>query len=105
MKETQKEKSNTVATSHRVQRLVRQDELPPRVHDWIEDFPHENGRYDHQCRECNSLFQGHKRRSTCKVCGDANQAKWNALTDAQKQKRYADIEEYLNKPNVKLTGG
>lgn len=39
-------------------------------HDYIEDFADEdNGNYQHQCRECDAPFRGHKRRiSTCKSC-------------------------------------
>lgn len=77
------------------------DGLPPRVHDYIEDFPHENGRYEHQCVECNSIFIGHKRRRTCKVCGDANQEAWDALSEDEQQKRYAEIKGYMENQNAK----
>jgi len=75
------------------------DNLPPRVHDYIEDFPHENGRYSHQCVECNTMFEGHKRRRTCKVCGDKNQQAWNALSEDEKQKRYAEIKDWMGNQN------
>lgn len=36
--------------------------------DYPEDFPHENGRYLHNCNICKEEFIGYKRRITCKVC-------------------------------------
>lgn len=36
--------------------------------DWPEDFQHENGMYLCNCSDCKSVFFGHKRRVTCKVC-------------------------------------
>lgn len=65
-----------------------------RLHDWTEDFPHRDGRYECKCSRCNTFFLGHKRRITCKVCGDDHQKKWNTLTDEQKQERYARLEEF-----------
>lgn len=40
--------------------------------DWPEDFAHENGNYMNTCVHCRSLFYGHKRRASCKVCSSAN---------------------------------
>ena len=37
-------------------------------HSWQEDFNHKNGNYENSCSTCQSLFIGHKRRVTCKVC-------------------------------------
>ena len=39
-----------------------------RAHNWLEDFHHENGKYEDQCSQCNVLFIGHERRSHCKIC-------------------------------------
>ena len=39
-----------------------------RPHNYPEDYPHENGMYEHKCVQCNSFFNGHKRRTHCKVC-------------------------------------
>jgi transcriptional regulator with XRE-family HTH domain len=39
------------------------------VRDWQEDFAHENGNYQSRCRNCGELFNGHKRRILCKICG------------------------------------
>ena len=36
--------------------------------DFVEDFPHENGMYQHICLNCKEKFIGHKRRLTCKTC-------------------------------------
>ncbi|KXJ63036.1 hypothetical protein AXY46_03185 [Achromobacter xylosoxidans] len=36
--------------------------------DWPEDFSHENGNYQCLCHRCKQVFNGHKRRVTCKVC-------------------------------------
>lgn len=36
--------------------------------DWIEDFKHENGKYENKCIECKRKFIGHKRRVLCKAC-------------------------------------
>ena len=33
-----------------------------------EDSPHENGWYSCECSDCGRMFNGHKRRITCKVC-------------------------------------
>ena len=35
---------------------------------WIEDYEHENGFYQHVCRQCSFRFYGHKRRTICKTC-------------------------------------
>lgn len=35
---------------------------------WIEDYPHENGKYQCRCYRCSELFFGHKRRVVCKLC-------------------------------------
>ena len=40
-------------------------------HSWKEDYPHENGKYLHICRECGAEFLGHKRRMICKACSDS----------------------------------
>lgn len=36
--------------------------------DWPEDSPYENGRYQNKCVNCGGLFEGHKRRLSCKLC-------------------------------------
>lgn len=36
--------------------------------DWSEDFAAENGRYLTRCGICGRMFEGHKRRVTCKLC-------------------------------------
>lgn len=35
---------------------------------WPEDFKHENGNYQNLCCMCGRVFNGYKRRVTCKVC-------------------------------------
>ena len=39
---------------------------------WPEDFDHENGKYLHNCAQCEGGFLGHKRRSICKSCSYDN---------------------------------
>lgn len=36
--------------------------------DFVEDFKHENGMYQHICTNCKETFMGHKRRLHCKTC-------------------------------------
>lgn len=40
--------------------------------DWPEDFSHENGNYQCRCFNCGRLFNGYKRRVTCKICSEAS---------------------------------
>jgi len=42
---------------------------PDPKRDWIEDFEHENGKYECRCCNCGMTFIGHKRRVVCGVCG------------------------------------
>lgn len=39
--------------------------------DWLADFPHENGQYNHLCIECGCTFIGHKNRLVCRQCATA----------------------------------
>lgn len=43
--------------------------------DFVDDFPHENGMYEHICFNCKERFIGHKRRITCKTCEITNRAR------------------------------
>lgn len=38
--------------------------------DWLNDTTHENGNYSNKCCECGRIFNGHKRRVSCKFCVD-----------------------------------
>ncbi len=60
-------------------------DLTPR--DYPEDFPHENGNYLNKCCVCKNSFAGHKRRVVCKVCSEASEREWNALTKEQQFER------------------
>lgn len=51
--------------------------------DWPEDANQENGNYLNRCT-CGRIFTGNKHRITCHICADEWQAKWNAMTDAEK---------------------
>ena len=74
--------------------------VPPRVHDWVEDFGVGKGIYLHQCIKCNSIFEGHIRRILCKVCGDEGQKAWRELSKEEKEKRHREVSDYFD-PNVK----
>jgi hypothetical protein len=39
-----------------------------KMKDWPEDFSHENGNYSNLCSRCGAVFQGYKRRVTCREC-------------------------------------
>jgi uncharacterized OB-fold protein len=41
---------------------------PDPIHDWFEDFDHENGMYECKCCNCGVFFVGHKRRIVCFDC-------------------------------------
>lgn len=43
---------------------------PLRHMDWPEDLGHENGAYWCICSGCTGRFQGHKRRTLCKICAN-----------------------------------
>lgn len=43
--------------------------------DFVEDFGHENGMYQHICHNCKEKFIGYKRRITCKICELTNRPK------------------------------
>lgn len=47
------------------------DASPTNHHNWVEDWPHENGQYMSKCHSCGQNFIGHKRRTQCKVCATA----------------------------------
>lgn len=42
--------------------------IKPTKRDWIEDFDHENGYYQNNCRDCKLNFFGFKQRMWCKAC-------------------------------------
>lgn len=42
--------------------------VTPAARNWVEDRCRENGNYSCQCVTCGSVFIGHKRRVTCKIC-------------------------------------
>ena len=48
--------------------MIGLHDMPATKHDWIEDFPHENGNYSNECSVCGMIFRGHKRRTICKDC-------------------------------------
>lgn len=42
----------------------------PSPRNWEEDFPEENGNYQHICFNCRELFVGLKGRLICKLCDE-----------------------------------
>ena len=52
------------------------------IHDWPEDFSHENGNYLCRCFYCNRVFTGHKRRVVCRECAYSS-PKGNFMTVEQ----------------------
>lgn len=76
--------------------IPRPEHLLPPLHDWTEDFGHENGQYHCVCLSCRGAFIGHKRRATCWVCAQEQARKWEAMSEeereAEKAKLYAAIE-------------
>ena len=40
------------------------------LHDWPDDFVHENGNYECKCCSCDEHFLGHKRRVICRACSE-----------------------------------
>jgi hypothetical protein len=43
----------------------------PEARDWFEDFKLENGNYCNLCSTCEQPFLGHKRRTVCRLCHNA----------------------------------
>ena len=68
--------------------------------DWLEDFHHENGKYQNKCFTCNDLFIGYKRRITCKSCHIKHELWYNSLTSDEKiihlEKLNAEVIEFFN---------
>lgn len=61
------------------------------IHDWPEDFEHENGNYQRTC-DCGATFMGHKRRMTCRKCA--------MKTHAELYQRASQAEAALAKANA-----
>ncbi len=62
---------------------------------WSEDFSHENGKYMRVCFACGQTFVGHKRRVQCRKCALECKAAWDALPEAEKQKRMEHLKAEL----------
>lgn len=45
----------------------------------------ENGQYLGKCFQCGNSFIGHKHRMICKLCDASNKAKWDAMTEDERQ--------------------
>ncbi len=72
--------------------------FPITERDWTEDFPDENGNYMHVCRDCDQVFYGNKRRpSLCKKCSVVAKAKWDALTQEQRDIENINAENELKR--------
>ena len=81
--------------------------LSPEAHDWPEDFSHENGQYFRECLQCNAKFVAHKRRHICKVCDEHNKAKYDAMTEEERDDADAKlamaVREVFGMPNSELS--
>lgn len=79
------------------------------VNDWPEDSSHENGNYFNKCAACDTDFIGHKRRWICKKCRTEDDARWEALSDAEKKsemdKMSADFEAWLHSGTNETSAG
>lgn len=65
--------------------LPRPEWLASPIHDWPEDFGHENGQYHCVCISCRCAFIGHKRRATCYVCAQEQARHWEAMSEADRE--------------------
>lgn len=63
--------------------------------DWIEDATHENGQYFGKCAQCGVDFIGHKRRHVCRKCQKAENARWAAMSEMDRQSELVKLAEEL----------